>query len=77
MLKFAEESRTNLPNQNSQVENLYEITFQSVLRVRAPDKKTAIEIAYTVIQKTPNVVSPFPIAVLPITEDGNEVDWSN
>jgi hypothetical protein len=51
------------------MENLYEITFQSVLRVRAPDKESATEIAYAVIQKTPNVVSPFPIAILPLTEE--------
>jgi hypothetical protein len=58
------------------MENLYEITFVSMLRVKAPDKKTATEIAYAVIQKTPNVVSPFPIKILPLTEDGNEIDWS-
>jgi hypothetical protein len=58
------------------MENLYEITFQSVLRIKAPDKKAATEIAYAVIQKTPNVVSPFPIKILPLTEDGNGVNWS-
>jgi hypothetical protein len=54
--------------------HVYEITFHSVLHVKASDKKSATEIAYSVIQKTPNVVSPFPIEIkiIPPSESGSD-----